>query len=1024
MLKRIISAALSAVLCAGAFGAMTVNAEDNGLIFELDFNNQSCEASVGRAQEMGVTGYEPDGNGGYAARTGDKRGNYLILTNEDGTPLLAGRDEITITFRKQAQPVTSWWFFAAPDDTPQVYNSEHYLGILDNGSNISAERYNNSGSRPEVPSYMYEQGVWQDVAVVISKDKTALYIDGNFVSEKTYDFTLSQMLDDDPVTYIGHAAWGEGEWSKGLIDDIKIYDFAVDSADLGDLSELTENTKLDLPGSTDAKYSVSWSSSDESAITSDGQIIVPQSGKKPVTLTASYMFDGTALKRDYSAVVKADDYYDYELNIKNEKGVDIQDGMYGLFFEDINYAADGGLYAEMIENRSFEATKGFGNDYDGLYAWSAYNGGRLEAKDKGGLNENNPHYLSFTSSSADQGFKNQAYDGVYMEAGKEYNVSLYAKSDKYTGGVTAKVYLGNASAGEVKLTGAVTDEWTKYEGVLSVDKTVRNADFVITLDGAGTADFDMVSCMPSDAVEGVFRRDLAEKLKALNPGFLRFPGGCVIEGYDLDNRYNWKDSIGPVEERKQNWNRWSLHMADGEIDNGYKHYNQTYGMGFYEYFLLCEYLGAKPVPVVNAGMACQYQTNELVPVDSDDFEQYIKDALDLIEFANGGADTEYGKIRAEMGHPEPFNLEIMGVGNEQWQTDANDWHTRYERFERAIHEKYPDMKLIGTSGPGVQDNDYNTTWNWIREKTAENPNFVYAVDEHYYRTPDWFYQNAHFYDEYPREVKVFAGEYASRRVNQPNDPAANTWEAALSEAAYMTMMERNADVVYMACYAPLFARLGYTQWSPDMIWFDDAQSYGSPTYYVQSLYSNNSGDYTLKCDVSENTEEIYQTVSYDEETGDIIVKIANPYAHKQRVKLTFGGFDLSGAAQIMQITGGLTDSNSIDAPQKIAPETSYISVSDGMTCDVPGHSFTVMRIYTGGSGPDIKSAEKTDAGVKIELENKRDIPVITAAYNADGILVGSRLFTENAGEIRGADIAYVTAAWCAGISKPQRRSVE
>lgn len=988
MLKRIISAAVSAAIAVSAFALLPVHAADDGLIFALDFDNQTTEATVGRTELFGDIAYEEDGNGGYAARLGDKRGNYLSIADENGKPLLAGHDELTITFRKKAEAVTSWWLFAAPDDNAQVYGMEHYLGILDNGSNLTAERYNNSGARNESPTYAYEQGIWQDVALVITKTKSMLYVDGEFVSEKEYDFTLSEMLGKNPVIYIGHANWGEGEWSKGLIDDIEIYDFAFGDIDLGDLTELETNTTLDLPEVTDnIPCTVAWSSSDENAITSSGQVIVPESGKKPVLLTASYTFGNHTLNRRFNAVVKAADYYDYDLHVTNEKGVDIQDGMYGLFFEDINYAADGGLYAEMIENRSFEATKNLGKDYDGLYAWSAYKSGMLETADAGGLNDNNPHYLTFTSTAAGQGFKNQAYDGVYMEAGKNYNVSVWAKAGTYSGAMSAKVYSDGALSGEVKLTDELTDEWVKYEGVITSTKNVRNADFVIELDGKGSAHFDMVSCIPEDAIFGIFRKDLAEKLKLMNPGFLRFPGGCVIEGYNLDNRYNWKNSIGAVEERKQNWNRWSTHMADGEIDNGYKHYNQTYGLGFYEYFLLCEYLDAKAVPVVNAGMACQYQTNELVPIDSAEFGQYIQDALDLIEFANGDVTTTYGAIRAQMGHPEPFNLEIMGVGNEQWQTSANEWHTRYERFEAAIHEKYPDMKLVGTSGPGVQDNDYNKAWTWIREKSAENDDFVYVVDEHYYRTPDWFYQNAHFYDDYPRDVKVFAGEYASRRVNQPNDPKANTWETALSEAAYMTMIERNADVVYMACYAPLFARLNYTQWSPDMIWFDDVSSYGSPTYYVQSLYSNNSGDYTLNSEVSDNTEEIYETVSYDGATGDVIIKIANPYGHKQRVKLTFDdAIMLEGGADASQIAGDLMSTNSIDNPENIMPEaTSYSGFANGMNYDVPANSFTVIRVHT------TRNATLKNGNGRIKNGMIADIPY-GAEYDANGKLTGSWIY--------------------------------
>ena len=301
--------------------------------------------------------------------------------------------------------------------------------------------------------------------------------------------------------------------------------------------------------------------------------------------------------------------------------------------------------------------------------------------------------------------------------------------------IKASVYSGGTLAAQTTVADNLTDIWTKYEATIVPDKTVRNAEFVIELDGEGSADFDMISCIPADAVDGVFRKDLAEKLKALNPGFLRFPGGCIIEGYNLANRYNWKDTVGPVEERKQNWSRWSCHTNSG-LDNGFKHYNQTYGIGFYEYFKLCEYLDCDAVPVVNVGMACEYQSKETVPVFESDgktytseFYQYIQDALDLIEFANGDSSTTWGKVRCDMGHEEPFNLSMIGIGNEQWYINGNQWYDRYEAFEQEIHKVYPDIKLISTSGPSASGPSFDEAWKWIRENSSQNDSFTYAVDE-------------------------------------------------------------------------------------------------------------------------------------------------------------------------------------------------------------------------------------------------------------------------------------------------------
>lgn len=939
-----------------------VESKDNEkLLFAMNFDNQDMTTISGKAELVGHITYQQSGDG-YAAKFNGSGNNYIAITNSDGSSIFKDKDEITITMRKKSNSATSWWLYASPNNDAQAYQFEHYLGILDNGSKLTVERYNNNGARNESAYYDYSQGAWQDVTVVISKNRTTVYIDGKAVSEQSYNFALSDMLGSSPVAYIGRANWGGGEWASGLLDDIAIFDFAPD-IDLGD----TSNVKSDLvlPTASEEKdgYSISWKSLDESVVTSDGKITPPDHNKATATLTAEITFGDHKLIKEFDIMIRADDYYDYDLQITNTKGVDIQKGMYGLFFEDINYAADGGLYAEMIENRSFEALKSLGNGattYDGGYGWSAYpksgSGASLNLKSDGGLNENNPHYLEFIASDTQKSFKNQAYDGVYMESGKKYNVSLYAKKGTYQGSVKAQVYSNGKLAAEAVLCENLSDGWTKYEAVIVPEKTVRYADFLISLDGEGSAYFDMVSCIPEDAVMGIFRRDLAEKLKAINPGFLRFPGGCIIEGFNLDNRYNWKDTLGDVSERKQNWNRWSEHLSNGK-DNGYKHYNQTYGIGYYEYFLLCEYLDCAAVPVVNVGMACEFQSCQTVPVFkndgvtyTDEFYSYIQDALDLIEFANGDENTVWGKIRCEMGHKEPFNLGFLGVGNEQWEKDGNKWYERYESFESEIHKVYPEMKLISTSGPSAGGNEFDSAWRWIRKNAKKNDSFTYAVDEHYYMNPAWFLENSQRYDSYDRSVKVFAGEYAAHTALTGEIEKKNNLESAIVEAAFMIGLERNADVVYMASYAPLFARLGYTQWSPDMIWFDDAESYVSPTYYVQSMYSNNTGDYTLKSSVSQNTETAYQSVSYDLDTGDIIIKIANPYEHILKVKLSFdAGFKLTGKADIELLTGDDKSAvNSIKNPDNVKSKTLEADIINGENCELPPLSFVVIRVHTAG----------------------------------------------------------------------------
>lgn len=631
-----------------------------------------------------------------------------------------------------------------------------------------------------------------------------------------------------------------------------------------------------------------------------------------------------------------------KIKIRKEKQAEINKAMTGLFFEDINYAADGGLYAEMIENRSFESVRNIDNKEwvpDGSYGWSVYPekecGAKAKIMSEGGICENNPHYMRFTASKSQKGMKNKAYDGIYSDADEAYKVSVWARSD--TGApVFVRVMDGEEICAEAVLAKASEKDWKYYEAEMILKKKVACADFVIGTAPGETIDIDMVSCMPKNSVLGIFRRDLAEMLKAVKPGFLRFPGGCIIEGFNLDNRYRWKDSIGPLEERKENWNRWSGHTT------GYQNYNQTLGLGFYEYFLLCEYLGCKPLPVISCTLACQFQTGEMVDFDSAEFDEYIKDALDLIEFANGSADTEYGAMRAKMGHPEPFGLELLSVGNEQWQTEDNRFFQRYERFEAAIHNKYPDIKLVATTGPEVLEERYYKAWEWIRKKSAEKRDFAYVVDEHYYREPKWFYEHIDFYDSYPRDVKVFAGEYASRRRNLPNDPAANTWEAALSEAAYLTMTERNADVVYMQSYAPLFARLGYAQWSPDMIWFNSESCYGSPSYYVQKLYGTNRGDYTIYNDfVKYSQAGIYGSVSYNEEEKTIIIKAANSSKKPKQLEFEISGFSAK-SAQGEIITAAPWEFNTISEPKKVSPAPLEILTDNKV--NLPAYSFAVIRI--------------------------------------------------------------------------------
>lgn len=614
------------------------------------------------------------------------------------------------------------------------------------------------------------------------------------------------------------------------------------------------------------------------------------------------------------------------MRLTRKYGEKIAPEMIGLFFEDINFAADGGLYAEMIENRSFEAKEAFGtagcfyavDDYG--YAWSpVYKKGEEAPVMKYvtglPLSMVNPHYLRLTTKEPDQGFANKAYDGIYLEQGKKYKVSFYARCVRFEGENFKvsinkdKKVLAEAETKAVKalpycpfedltvdfpLAGPFAElgadirkmdrnscsrehEWIRYELELTASETAAGAEFRITLDQPGLVEFDLISMMPEDAVAGVFRKDLFEALKAIQPGFIRFPGGCIVEGISLENRYQWKKTVGDIKDRKYIPNLWAfnddrMNREDVDLQRQDPHYGQSYGIGFYEYFVLCELLGAKPLPVLGVGTACQFRTTEMVAIDSEEFKEFVQDALDLIEFANGPADSKWGKLRAEMGHPEPFGLEMLAVGNEQWETQYLDLFARHERFEKAVHEKYPEIKLVGTAGPSVENPLYDMAWDFYRKGEEKKDGFIYAVDEHYYVPPVWMYEHVKFYDSYPREVGVFAGEYAAHTEDKQN-----TLESALAEAAFMTGLEKNAGVIKLASYAPLFNRIGHSQWTPDMIWFDDHKVYLTPNYYVQKLYGNHVGDHTIRLDGQDEAlreEGIYVTVSETAE-GERIVKAVN-----------------------------------------------------------------------------------------------------------------------------------------------------
>jgi alpha-L-arabinofuranosidase len=433
------------------------------------------------------------------------------------------------------------------------------------------------------------------------------------------------------------------------------------------------------------------------------------------------------------------------------------------------------------------------------------------------------------------------------------------------------------------------------------------------------------------------RADMIQLLADMKPGFLRFPGGCIVEGFDLSQRYQWKKTIGPIENRQLMINRWNFEFAHRPAPD----YFQTFGLGFFEYFQLAEDIGAAPLPILNCGMACQFNSAELVPINQ--IDPYVQDALDLIEFANGDITSTWGKIRADMGHPAPFNLTMMGIGNENW---GPQYIERLKIFQKTIKEKYPYIKLVtsaGTDPEGARFDSLNTA---LRAMNAD------FIDEHYYRKPDWFLQNARRYDNYPRNgAKIFAGEYAAQSDKTVSVNNKNNWLSALSEAAFMTGLERNAGVVQMASYAPLFAHADAWQWTPDLIWVDNLRAYGTTDYYVQQLFSVNMGNrvlpITLNNEVIAGQDSVYASAVMDTVTQQIILKMVNLSANPQILSIELDGVKkvlAKGSLQLMQ-NNNLNAINTFEQPRFVAPISLDFPIQNKkITYTAPGYSFQVLKI--------------------------------------------------------------------------------
>lgn len=630
--------------------------------------------------------------------------------------------------------------------------------------------------------------------------------------------------------------------------------------------------------------------------------------------------------------------HQFTVNAK-KLGAPIQSTMYGIFFEDINFGADGGLYAEMVENRSFEFPQQ-------LMGWNTF--GKVQVNDANPAFDRNPHYVTLKESGHRDkftGLENRGFFGMGLKKGMDYHFSVYART---AGSSQIRVELvGSDDEVMTKQQIAIAgNNWKKYTVTLKSPKTDAKGLMRIYLEGKGSVDLDHVSLFPADAWKGLLRADLVKDLKDLNPGVFRFPGGCIVEGTDLNSRYQWKNSVGPAENRPLNENRWNYTFPHRLFPN----YYQSYGLGFYEFFLLSEEIGAQALPVLSCGLACQFQNDDkdeaLCHVAVDDLQPYIDDALDLIEFANGGTDTKWGKLRADMGHPAPFNLQQIGVGNEQW---GPLYPVRLEKFMKAIRAKYPKMKIVGTSGPSPDDNDgkqFSYGWEQMKKLKAD------LVDEHYYRDQDWFMNNVTRYDNYDRKgPKVFAGEYACHVKEDPADfpTAKNVFEAALAEAAIMTGFERNADIVHMATYAPLFAHVEGWQWRPDLIWMDNLTTVRTPNYYVQQLYGQNPGTHVLSLLEGKKPvtgqDGLCASAVYDKNTNGYIVKMTNTSTEPKEVIITFKGIKSLGNGKVTTLHADRMDAaNTIEKKNNVVPKTADVQ-ADGnvLRTTIPAKTFAVYR---------------------------------------------------------------------------------
>ncbi len=627
---------------------------------------------------------------------------------------------------------------------------------------------------------------------------------------------------------------------------------------------------------------------------------------------------------------------------REHPGAKIAPTMWGLFIEDINFIGDGGLYAELVKNRSFEFP-------DAMMGWSKVNedpkAGSIVVIQKEKYEEANARCLRMEvkKDRAEVGICNEGYRGIGIKQDQSYYFTTWSRTSEPEMRVRVEVVAEN---GQTLLSGKFTAEagnWQHHCFQMKARATGMKGRLIVTAISKGTIDLDSISLFPENTARQMYgrmvpglRADLVAMMAAMKPGFLRFPGGCIVEGFNLATRYQWKKTVGDLDDRQVLINRWNIEFKHRLTPD----YFQSFGLGFFEYFELAEQIGAEPMPIINCGMACQFNTGQTVAVEK--LGPYVQDALDLIEFANGPADSRWGRLRATMGHPAPFNMKYLGVGNEQW---GPQYVERYQIFAKALKEKYPDVQLIAATGsdPAIFPNgpaEVDYLWSQWRVLKPD------IVDEHFYRPADWFYHNAHYYDKYDRQgPKLFVGEYAamSHFVGSPDNR--NNLKCALAEASFMTGMERNAAVVVMSSYAPMAGHVDGWQWKPNLFWYDNLTAYATPNYYVQQMFSLNRGDCELPIKVTGADGMLLPaSACLEESTGQTIVKVVNPGADPVEVALVIDGIKQPGAgSQALVLAGHPDDENSIREPKKIAPVQEAWNGAD-LHYTLKPYSLTVLRV--------------------------------------------------------------------------------